>query len=77
MINISSYSLILGGEKALNDISPTPRLDSELLLAKVLNLDRVQFYSKDIFPKRKQIQVYESLLKQRMDGIPIAYLTGN
>ena len=29
-----------------------------------------------IFPKRKQIQVYESLLKQRMDGIPIAYLTG-
>ena len=76
MNNISSYSLILEGEKALNNISQTPRLDSELLLAKVLNLDRVQFYSKDIFPKRKQIQVYQSLLKQRIDGIPIAYLTG-
>tara|TARA_B100001750_G_scaffold167671_1_gene136172 strand:+ start:287 stop:1138 length:852 start_codon:yes stop_codon:yes gene_type:complete len=76
MNNISSYSLILGGEKALNKISQTPRLDSELLLAKVLNVDRVQFYYKDVFPKRKQIQAYELLLKQRMDGIPIAYLTG-
>jgi len=77
MNNISSYSLILGGAKALNKISQTPHLDSELLLAKILNVDRVQFYYKDIFPKRKQIQEYESLLKQRMDGIPIAYLTGN
>ena len=75
MNNISSYSLILGGEKALNKISQTPRLDSELLLAKILNVDRVQFYSKDIFLKRKQIQAYESLLNQRMNGIPIAYLT--
>ena len=76
MNNISSYSLILGGAKALNKISQTPHLDSELLLAKILNVDRVQFYYKDIFPKRKQIHAYESLLKQRMDGIPIAYLTG-
>ena len=76
MNNISSHSLILGGEQALNKISQTPRLDSELLLAKALNVDRVQFYSKDVFPKRKQIQAYESLLKQRMSGIPIAYLTG-
>ncbi len=76
MNNISSYSLILGGEKALNKVSQTPRLDSELLLAKTLNVDRVQFYYKDVFPKRKQIQAYESLLKQRMEGIPIAYLTG-
>ena len=75
MNNISSYSLILGGEKALNKVSQTPRLDSELLLAKTLNVDRVQFYYKDVFPKRKQIQAYESLLKQRMEGMPIAYLT--
>ena len=77
MNNISSYSLILGGEKALNKISQTPRLDSELLLAKVLKVDRVQFYYKDIFPERKQVQTYEALLKKRMDGVPIAYLTGH
>ena len=76
MTNISSYSLILGGEKALNKISQTPRLDSELLLAKVLKVDRVQFYYKDIFPERKQVQTYKALLRKRMDGIPIAYLTG-
>jgi len=76
MNNISSYSLILDGEKTLSKISQTPRLDSELLLADVLNVDRVQFYYKDVFPKRQQIQAYESLLKKRMEGIPIAYLTG-
>ena len=76
MNNISSYSLILGGEKALNKISQTPRLDSELLLAKVLKVDRVQFYYKDIFPERKQVRTYKALLKKRIDGIPIAYLTG-
>jgi len=74
--NISSDSLILEGEKILNKISPTPRLDSELLLAKILKIDRVQFYYKDFFPVSKQIHAFESLLKKRMDGIPIAYLTG-
>ncbi|SVD15552.1 uncharacterized protein METZ01_LOCUS368406, partial [marine metagenome] len=38
MNNISSYSLLLEGEKALKKISQTPRLDSELLLAKVLKV---------------------------------------
>ena len=76
MNNISSYSLILGGEKALNKISQTPRLDSELLLAKVLKMGRDQFYCKDIFPERKQIQAYDALLKKRLQGTPVAYLTG-
>ena len=76
MNNISSYSLILGGEKALNKISQTPRLDSELLLAKVLKMGRDQFYCKDIFPERKQIQAYDALLKKRIQGTPVAYLTG-
>ena len=52
MNKISSHSLILGGEKTLSKISQTPRLDSELLLADVLNVDRVQFYYKDVFPKK-------------------------
>jgi len=76
MNNISSFSLILGGEKALNKISQTPRLDSELLLAKVLKMGRDQFYCKDIFPERKQIQAYDALLKKRLQGTPVAYLTG-
>jgi len=76
MNNISTDLLILDGEKALSKISQTPRLDSELLLANVLNVDRVQFYYKDLLLERKQIQAYESLLKKRMEGIPIAYLTG-
>ena len=56
MNNISSHSLILGGEKTLNKISETPRLDSELLLAKVLKVDRVQFYYKDIFLKENKLK---------------------
>jgi len=76
MNNISSYSLILGGAKALDKISQTPRLDSELLLAKILKMGRDQFYCKDIFPERKQIQAYDALLKKRIQGTPVAYLTG-
>ena len=67
MNNISTDLLILDGEKALSKISQTPRLDSELLLANVLNVDRVQFYYKDLLLERKQIQDYESLLKKRME----------
>ena len=64
MNNISSYSLILGGEQALNKISQTPRLDSELLLAKALKVDRVQFYYKNIFPEKKTSSNVQSIIKK-------------
>jgi release factor glutamine methyltransferase len=39
-------------------------------------MGRDQFYCKDIFPERQQIQAYDALLKKRIQGTPVAYLTG-
>ncbi len=56
---------------------PTPRLDAELLLAKVLRTDRLSLY-KD--PHRlltfKELQEFELLLQRRSQREPLPYLLG-
>ena len=75
--NISSSILLEKGEKALKQTSPTPRLDSEILLANILKMERIHFYTKEIFPNRKKIQEYNKDIKKRAEGMPIAYLIGS
>ena len=69
--------LLEKGEKALKQTSPTPRLDSEILLANILKMERIHFYSKEIFPNRKEVQEYNKDIKKRAKGMPIAYLIGS
>ena len=75
--NISSSILLEKGEKALKQTSPTPRLDSEILLANILKMERIHFYTKEIFPNRKEVQEYNKDIKKRAEGMPIAYLIGS
>jgi len=75
--NISSSILLEKGEKTLKQISPTPRLDSEILLANILKMERIHFYTKEIFPNRKEVQEYNKDIKKRAKGMPIAYLIGS
>jgi release factor glutamine methyltransferase len=75
--NISSSMLLEKGEKALKQTSPTPRLDSEILLGNILKMERIHFYSKEIFPNRKEVQEYNKDIKKRAKGMPIAYLIGS
>jgi len=77
MNNISSSILLEKGEKALKQTSPTPRLDSEILLANILKMERIYFYTKEIFPNRKEVQEYNKDIKKRAEGMPIAYLIGS
>lgn len=53
------------------------RLDAEVLLAHALNVERSYLYT---WPDRHippaQAQAFASLLQQRMQGVPVAYLTG-
>ena len=77
MNNISSSILLENGEKALKQTSPTPRLDSEILLANILKMERIYFYTKEIFPNRKEVQEYHKDIKKRAKGMPIAYLIGS
>ena len=55
-----------------------PRLDSEILLANVLNCRRLQLYvdSNRILPL-ENILKFNQLINQRLEGIPVAYLVGS
>lgn len=57
---------------------PTPKLDAEILLSFVLNVSRSYLYSHsdERIDKEKQV-IFESLLKRRIQGEPIAYIVGH
>lgn len=61
----------------LTPVSPSARLDAELLLAKTMNVPRAFFYAhpEDALTTIQQEQ-YHALLAKRAAGTPIAYLTG-
>ncbi len=56
---------------------PNPRLDAELILSDVLNLERIKLYSN--FDKKlteEQKDTYRERIKSRGDFKPVAYITG-
>lgn len=61
----------------LAETSGSPRLDAEILLAYSLQKPRSFLYTwPEHIPTPSQLKEYESHLKQRQSGQPIAYLTG-
>jgi release factor glutamine methyltransferase len=57
--------------------SGSPRLDAELLLGKVLGIARSALIARDAEPvPADTLRAYQSLLEQRANGVPVAYLTG-
>lgn len=55
----------------------SPRLESELLLAKSLDLSRVQLYMQFDRPLQEtELQNFKSLLKRRTEREPLAYILG-
>jgi release factor glutamine methyltransferase len=53
------------------------RLEAELLLAHVLDVDRVALYTDlERSLRESEIDAYRDLLRRRGDGEPVAYLTG-
>ena len=56
---------------------PNPRLEADLMLAHVLDLPRVQLYSQWDRPlEPAEVQAYREILLRRVQGWPLAYLTG-
>lgn len=56
---------------------PNPRLEADLMLAHVLEMPRVKIYSEWDRPlNQTEVQSYRDILRQRVQGIPLAYLTG-
>jgi len=56
----------------------SPRLEAEVLLASVLNCDRVTVYTDYQKPlDQKERTLYRELIKKRLEGRPSAYLVGH
>lgn len=56
---------------------PNPRLEADLLLAYILDLPRVKLYSQWDRPLTpSEIKQYREIIVKRVQGSPIAYLTG-
>ena len=61
----------------IRKVSCSPRLDSEILIMKALNISRSYLYThKDKSINMKQKKLLDALLKRRMQNEPIAYITG-
>jgi len=75
--NLDIQSILAWGAKQLLH-SETPRLDAEILLCFVLNVERSYLYAwRDKIVSKKQYVNYQSFILRRANGEPIAYLTGN
>ncbi len=59
------------------DVTDTPRLDADLLLGDVLEMERVELYarSKETIDDEPRAE-FRALLQRRADGEPVAYLIG-
>ncbi len=62
---------------ALGPSSESPRLDAELLLAKVLDLPRSALLTRhDAILTAAAARSYAAMVAERASGVPVAYLTG-
>jgi release factor glutamine methyltransferase len=63
--------------RALAGSSESPRLDAEVLLCTVLGVTRTALIVQGSDPiTRDALRAFQGLIDRRMDGVPVAYLTG-
>jgi release factor glutamine methyltransferase len=66
-----------GAARSLHSHSDSPRLDAELLLGKILGLPRSGLITHGHEPvAHEHERAYAGLIKRRIEGTPVAYLTG-
>lgn len=75
---INTQSALLYGKTHLEKTSPSPRIDAEVLLAKVLETTKTILYTyPEVILTPPQWAKYEDFIAQRALGHPIAHLTGS
>lgn len=75
MTNPSVVEALHYGKHCLNNESA--RLDAEILLANVLKQDRTYLYTwPEKMLSQTEFDAFNSLIQQRQEGVPVAYLTG-
>ena len=76
MDNFTSDLMLDEATDFLSKITNNPRLESEVLLAKILDKEREDFYKSNILVDETTYQHFRNLLKIRHQGKPIAYIVG-
>ncbi len=70
--------IIVKYSKELEKISPTPRLDVETLLQKVLGVDRLYILlNLERVLSEDEEQLFNKFINERLNNRPIAYIVGN
>lgn len=70
--------IIIRYSKELEEISPTPRLDVETLLQKVLDVDRLYILlNLDKSLSTNEEKLFNKFIKERLNSRPIAYIVEN
>ena len=76
-VNFPTISDVLMRSHELAELSDSARLDVEILLSYVLGKDRTFLYAwSDTCLDDQQCRQFELLFKRRLQGEPVAYLTG-
>ena len=76
-MSLDIAQVLQAAASSLSGHSESPRLDAELLLSKILGMSRSGLVVHGAAPIAAARRVaYEQLLQRRIDGAPIAYLTG-
>lgn len=70
--------IIIRYSKELEEISPTPRLDVETLLQKVLDVDRLYILlNLEKSLNKDEEKLFNKFINERLNNRPIAYIVGN
>ena len=72
----NAESLIQSGTKKLSSISNVPRLEAEVLLSFLLDINPIKFHTDDIGISPKVMNKFTSMIDSRFKGMPMAYLIG-
>ena len=67
----NAESLIQSGTKKLSSISNVPRLEAEVLLSFLLDINPIKFHTDDIGISPKVMNKFKSIIDSRFKGMPI------
>lgn len=69
---------LMGAAKALSDVTSSPALESKILLEKVLDCDRLYLIkNRSEAISFDDLKTFSELIKLRLSGKPISYITGH
>ena len=69
-------TLINSGAKKLSSVSNVPRLEAEVLLSNLLEINPIKFHTNEFTVSQRLVNKFEAMIESRYKGIPIAYLVG-